>query len=340
MAQLPLVEMAQQGDEWAIATLLNQRLKVAGYAAQVRLENTRLQVLVESIEPPDQYSAVALVRNVLQHLSIAWVETIVISGRATTDNPTTDNSLAWQETLSLLSSAPQTAHPPLKSSKLKFSGYCSPFRRSNHQATHHSPWLPQSLPRSLSSPQRLCLTMPQTSTDFLKLGFMSFLVVYAIAGLTAEDYSGAFTFLHGVDLLIHEAGHVVFSIGRIFGETFLGELIYFAGGSLLQIIVPAVIVGNFLLSAQYYAAAVALYWVAQNFTDVAIYIKDASAMELPLLADGLIHDWNYILGSLNLLDWDQAIGGIVHFIGVLLFIAAILFGVFCVVGQRFLYPEV
>ncbi|MCS6812428.1 MAG: hypothetical protein NZ772_02480 [Cyanobacteria bacterium] len=325
MAQLPLVEMARQGDEWAIATLLNQRLKAAGYTARVRLENTCLQVIVESLEPPSQRSAVALVGNVLQRLSIAWAETIVISGKATTVQ-----APVWQETLSFSPLASQAVH----SSSASFDNY-SPPHQASHRAMHHSP----SLTQSLSPPERLRLTMPHTSTDFLKLGFMGFLTVYAIAGLTAEDYSGAFTFLHGVDLIIHEAGHVVFSIGRIFGETFLGELIYFAGGSLLQIIVPAAIVGNFLLSAQYYAAAVALYWLAQNFTDVAIYIKDASAMELPLLAEGLIHDWNYILGSLNLLNWDQAIGGVVHFIGVLLFITAISFGVFCVIGQRFLYPQ-
>ncbi len=322
MAQLPLVEMAEQGDEWAIATLLNQKLKVAGYAARVKLENTCLKVLVEAIEPPSQQSTAAIVQSVLRRFSVAWVETIVLYGKAT-DAP----SPAWQQTLDPTTLQQDNAQ---QAANTKQGSTTHSIDHRERSATSKHPPLPDPLPpRSILSP-------PRSSTDFLKLGFMGFLALYAIAGLTATDYSGAFTFLHGVSLIIHEAGHTLFSISRIFGETFLGELIYFAGGSLLQIIVPAIVVGNFVLTAQYYSAAVALYWVAQNFTDVAIYIKDASAMELPLLAEGLIHDWNYILGSLNLLDWDQAIGGVVHLVGVLLFIAALLFGIFCVLGQQVL----
>jgi hypothetical protein len=322
MAQLPLVEMAEQGDEWAIAALLNQKLKVAGYTARVKLENTGLKVFVEAIELPNQQSTVAIVQRVLQRFSIAWVETIVLYGKAI-DVP----SPTWQQTLDPTTLQKDKAQTAVVSEQ-----------GSTAQSIDHGGCKATSRHPSLSSPlpPRSILSLPRSSTDFLKLGFIGFLALHAITELTATDYSGAFTFLHGVSLIIHEAGHTLFSISRIFGETFLGELIYFAGGSLLQIIVPAIVVGNFALTAQYYSAAIALYWVAQNFTDVAVYIKDASAMELPLLAEGLTHDWNYILGSLNLLDWDQAIGGFVHLVGVLLFVVSLLFGVFCVVGQQVL----
>jgi hypothetical protein len=49
---------------------------------------------------------------------------------------------------------------------------------------------------------------------------------------------------------------------------------------------------------------VTLVWTGPSLADVAVYVADGRAMALPLLAEGLIHDWNFILGRLGLLGWD------------------------------------
>ncbi len=82
------------------------------------------------------------------------------------------------------------------------------------------------------------------------------------------------SFLDLVDLPIHETGHLVF---RPFGE-FLGV----AGGSLFQVIVPAVFVGYFVTRMQYYSAAVVLFWVGQSLLNVWVYAADAVVMQLVL----------------------------------------------------------
>jgi hypothetical protein len=89
------------------------------------------------------------------------------------------------------------------------------------------------------------------------------------------------------------------------------------------VLVPAVCTAVFLTRQQYGSAAVTLFWVGQNLTDVAVYIADGRAMALPLLADGLIHDWNFILGRLGLLSRAEALGRLTFGLGALAMLAAL-----------------
>lgn len=150
----------------------------------------------------------------------------------------------------------------------------------------------------------------------LKLGMMIFLSIYGCLGSLNPSYDGPFGFLHGVDLIFHEAGHVLF--------IFFGEFLHFLGGSLTQILIPAGITGYFVRTQQYFASAIALFWTGQNFMDVSVYVKDASTQSLPLI--GGEHDWAYLLGTTNLLAFDQAIGGFVYLIGLLLLLLSLLIG--------------
>src|SRR5205807_2159893 len=79
--------------------------------------------------------------------------------------------------------------------------------------------------------------------------------------------------------------------------------------------VPAVCTAVFFTRKQYGSAAVTLFWVGQNLADVAVYVADGRAMALPLLADGLIHDWNFILGRLGLLYRAEALGRLTFGLG-------------------------
>jgi len=121
-------------------------------------------------------------------------------------------------------------------------------------------------------------------------------------------------FLHMIDLVFHEAGHVVFG--------FFGRFVGVLGGSLNQILVPLACTVAFVVKRQVAAAAVTLFWTGQSLADVAVYVADGKAMALPLLADGLIHDWNFVLGTLGWLDYAGRLGGIIFGLGVVTMLAA------------------
>ena len=139
------------------------------------------------------------------------------------------------------------------------------------------------------------------------------LLLYGVAILRA----GEFAAIDNVNLPIHEAGHIVFGM--------FGELVTAMGGSLFQIIVPAIFVGYFLRRRDQHAASVALWWVAENFWYVATYVADARDQALPLVGGGE-HDWAFILAELDVLRYDDRIAAIVRFVGIVLFAIAVLWG--------------
>ena len=122
------------------------------------------------------------------------------------------------------------------------------------------------------------------------------------------------SFLHNVDLPIHETGHLIF---RLFGEFMM-----VAGGSLFQVILPGIFVGYFLWRKQYYAAAIVGLWVGQSILDVWVYAADAVKMQLVLTSgftgsEGSFHDWNYLLERTGLLNSTNKVAGLIRFIGTL-----------------------
>jgi hypothetical protein len=142
-------------------------------------------------------------------------------------------------------------------------------------------------------------------------------VALLLYGLYDLSHLGRGTLLDGVDLAIHETGHLVFGP--------FGEFIGFAGGTLFQLIMPVTFVVYFARRADGHAASVALWWVGQNCGHVAYYVADARAMDLPLVGGGE-HDWNYLLGRLGLLARDQAISRAIVVVGVLLVLASSAWG--------------
>ena len=112
-------------------------------------------------------------------------------------------------------------------------------------------------------------------------------------------------FVDGVNLLIHEAGHVIFSP---FGAT-LGVL----GGTVLQLAFPVAFVVYFARRAQLLEAGLMTVWVAESLMYTAHYMADANAQVLPLIG-GHLHDWNYLLDRWGLLGAAEAIAASVHFL--------------------------
>lgn len=138
------------------------------------------------------------------------------------------------------------------------------------------------------------------------------LITYKV--ITAEILG---SFLHDVDLPIHEFGHILF---RPFGEWMM-----YLGGSLFQCLLPAILGGIFLWKQREpFAAAFCLWWTAENLLDVAPYIGDAKLMALPLtgewneeVAEAHVarHDWHNILEPLGLVNSAPHIAAVVHGLG-------------------------
>ncbi|HKO15601.1 MAG TPA: hypothetical protein VJU87_05140 [Gemmatimonadaceae bacterium] len=143
-------------------------------------------------------------------------------------------------------------------------------------------------------------------------------VALGLYGIAAMRHPEAGQLLDGVDLAIHETGHLVFGP--------FGEFIGFLGGTLFQLIVPITFVVYFARRGDRHAATVPLWWVAQNLWNISVYVKDARAQELPLVGGGE-HDWAYLLGRLGWMAHDQEIGAGVHAAGTLTYLVAVGLGV-------------
>ncbi len=131
----------------------------------------------------------------------------------------------------------------------------------------------------------------------IKNGFWNLLGV-SIASLYALYYACTSTtwhFIDSADLMFHEAGHVIFLL--------FGEFISVCMGSGFQIFLPLFIAFYFLCHRQRISGAICLMWVGINLINVSVYAGDAIVMQLPLLGgDGVMHDWNYILTTLDTLS--------------------------------------
>ena len=108
--------------------------------------------------------------------------------------------------------------------------------------------------------------------------------------------------LHGVHLVFHEAGHVVFS--------WCGDFMHVLGGSLLQVLMPLIWFGAARFwGKDAFAGALCLWLMGHSLVDVAPYINDARSLQLMLLGGGTGrevegHDWEYLLTALNALHRD------------------------------------
>jgi hypothetical protein len=157
-------------------------------------------------------------------------------------------------------------------------------------------------------------TQTKTRVVYPRLALTLVLALYAIP-LMRHPASGSF--LDGIDLAIHETGHLVFAP--------FGEVIQFAGGTLFQLIVPAVFVGYFARRGDGHAATVPLWWIAQNLWNISVYVRDARTQELPLVGGGE-HDWAFLLGHFGVLAHDQGIGRSVHALGTFVWLVAVMSG--------------
>lgn len=120
-----------------------------------------------------------------------------------------------------------------------------------------------------------------------------------------------------------------------------GDFVRALGGTLGQLLIPTICLGAFLLkNRDPFGASVALWWLAENFMDIAPYVADASSGQL-LLLGGVTgrdvpgyHDWENVLGDLHLLRYDRTLGDLSYGFGRVLMLAALAWGGWLLARER------
>jgi hypothetical protein len=151
------------------------------------------------------------------------------------------------------------------------------------------------------------------------IGLMGFFFFYMVVKRSS------WCFLDHVNLPFHEFGHILFSP---FGET-----VQFLGGTIGQLMWPAILLLYFIRRHDHLASSFCLFWFGENFLNISKYIADARSMILPLVGGG-IHDWNTLLGKWDMLRYDRTIGKGVFFIGVILMTASIVWAILITKGRK------
>ncbi|MFB0506185.1 MAG: zinc ribbon domain-containing protein [Thermodesulfobacteriota bacterium] len=138
-------------------------------------------------------------------------------------------------------------------------------------------------------------------------------------------------FMHLVNLPFHEAGHIIFMP--------FGRFIMFLGGTLTQLLMPLICMSALLITSHNtFGASASLWWVGQNFMDIAPYVNDSRALKL-ILIGGVTgrevegHDWENILGTLGWKQYDHVIANISYTIGIILMIISFIWGAYILYWQ-------
>ncbi len=139
-----------------------------------------------------------------------------------------------------------------------------------------------------------------------KIAGISWLVVYLLFLIYAALDQSDFLFLDFANLMIHEAGHPLFSP---FGYTMT-----ILGGTLAELIVPLACFAYFFVNRETTGAAFCAFWFFENFLYIGTYMADARTLALPLVGSG-DHDWEILFTQWNLLVDAEQIGHTTRFLG-------------------------
>jgi len=145
--------------------------------------------------------------------------------------------------------------------------------------------------------------------------FAIWTLYFIVNGISWEVLGGSF--MHIVNLMFHEFGHLFFSP--------FGRFMHILGGSLFQVLWPWTFLLAFLFKYRdTFAASLMLWWSGQNFVDLSPYIADAYYRALPLVGGGGedSHDWGNLLTMTGLLESHMGIARLSFFIGSIMMIAA------------------
>jgi hypothetical protein len=144
---------------------------------------------------------------------------------------------------------------------------------------------------------------------------LSFCVGLAVfLALLLRSEPGFIFVVDHANLLFHEAGHPFFGL--------FSERLMVYGGTLGQLVFPAVLAVSFWRKGEPVGFATASIWFFENWLNIARYMADARCQLLPLVGGGE-HDWTEIFNRWSVLQYDIQIGAAVKWAGWLGMVAAI-----------------
>ena len=179
--------------------------------------------------------------------------------------------------------------------------------------------------RELILPRRLS---GDTMVFWLRAALLLVLMIWGLSLMLSPVASNAAgkSFLHMINLPFHEFGHILFRP--------LGQFMTSLGGTLGQLLMPMVCLGVLLLQTRDpFGASVTLWWLGENFLDIAPYMADARAGVMPLVGGNFghsspygVHDWEYLLTESGLLHLDRQLAQATHLFGALIMLLALVWG--------------
>ena len=139
----------------------------------------------------------------------------------------------------------------------------------------------------------------------------------AMRGLSAPM---AWNVWSGITLVAHESGHAFFG--------WFGEVIGVAGGSIMQLLVPVIVMIALRRQGDWYGVAAGGTWLAFSLANLATYIADARAQALPLVgfSDNPEHDWHWLLARYGWLAHDAGIARVTRLCSALVLAGSVGFG--------------
>lgn len=159
---------------------------------------------------------------------------------------------------------------------------------------------------------------PLDRSPWARLPLLLYLVYAGIRHLLDPMYRSWFG---GITLVLHEIGHLLFSM---FGQTLM-----LLGGSLTQLAAPA-LVALYLLFFQrdWFGLVVGASWLSFSTFELATYVGDANKNQLPLVGfgDKVLHDWDTLLTGWHLLNHCDTFAAILRVIATSLLAASVGFG--------------
>jgi hypothetical protein len=198
----------------------------------------------------------------------------------------------------------------------------SPARADADASSRTIPVLPLDVPASQSIRWFRMSRSPDRTELWIRAAVLASFAIWGVR-LIAMNYRDGGTvasFIHLPLLVFHEAGHMIFML--------FGEWVHVLGGTLGQLLMPALICGALLVkNRDPFGAALGLWLVGVSLLDISPYMYDALHPQLMLLSgktgeDGG-HDWIYLFSSLHLIPRSQGIGAFFHGLGAAVVVLAL-----------------
>lgn len=133
-----------------------------------------------------------------------------------------------------------------------------------------------------------------TSVLFLIKEWLPSVIVFSLGiyFISTREYS----LIDHFHLIVHEAGHMIFG--------FFGQVIMVLGGTLMQLIIPLLLMIYAYMSNSRTFFQFMLLLEGHSFINVSIYAGDAQRLQLRLFGPpGVKHDWNWLLTHFGIIEY-------------------------------------